>query len=129
MFGIRLRNDLWLSAKILRPSFGRWSILDTGRSWDDFDNCRATAVRSVRVGLRLRRCWVTAQKLEVDGLAAFVASGLTGAKHKGTFLHFNFYAVDPHIKPHTRATVTLGGGLTIPRRLPKAFNEAMLKLL
>ena len=125
MSGIKPKLDLQLSAKILRPSSGRWSILEEDRSWEDFDNCRATAVRCVRVGWRLRRCWVTVKQSEVGGFAALMAYGLRGASQKHTYSRFTLYATDPRLPGGQRACANLGGGLTIPRRLPAAYKEAM----
>ncbi len=128
MSGIKPKIDLMLSAKILRPSTGRWSILEAGKTWEDFDNCSATAVRRVRVGWRLRRGWVTAGLSTVDGLAAIVAYGLDGASKKHTYLHFTFYAIDPHMVGSWAASANLGGGLSIPVPLSTAHKRVMERL-
>lgn len=128
MSKIKPELDLMFSVKVLRPSFGHWSIVEKNHTWEDFDSCHASAMRVVHVGWRRRPCWIVAYKTPTDAFAALIANGLKAVETEQTFLTFHLYVVDPRSKGSVQGSKLLGGGLTIPQNLGKTYREAIKRL-
>jgi hypothetical protein len=128
VIGNRLGLDVLLGVKILRPTIGSWKIVEKGRTWDDFALGSASAMRRIRATRRGHRCWIVATRSEVDGFAAAVAWGARAAETTYAHTTFALYIGDPRQQGTFNTSSLLGSGLTIPCRLPKAYQEAIARI-
>ena len=105
--------DLKLALCCMRFTLpGNWQLLDTSKTWKDFEAGSARAVRTVRHAGK--KYWVEVGMNEIDGFAKLVAFGMFANPKAEYYAYFNLYSSDPRQERPVHAA-TLGGVGVITR--------------
>lgn len=105
--------DLKLALCCMRFTLpGNWQLLDTTKTWEDFEVGNARAVRTIRHAGK--KYWVEVSMREIDSFAKFVAFGTLANPKTEYYAHFNLCLDDPRRGRSVHAA-TLGGVGVITR--------------
>lgn len=113
--------DVKLALCCMRATLpGNWQLLDTDKTWNDFEVGDARAVRTIRHAGK--KYWVEVRMSEVDGLAKLVAYGAFANPKPEYYAYFNLYSTDPrHGRPVHAATL---GGVGVVTRIGRALRRS-----